>query len=83
MTIHVKFFAGLRERVGHDHLELEPAPGLDPAGAWRAALGETPMPDHRLCAVTMAYRPLDTPLADGDEVAFVPPVTGGDGGRRR
>ena len=38
---------------------------------------EQPLPDNVLAARNMEYVKVDCPLADGDEVAFFPPVTGG------
>lgn len=78
MSIRVRFFASLRERVGRAELEL-PARGLGSvADVWRAAAGaEVYAPAKTLAAVNMEYCDFETPVGDGDEVAFFPPVTGG------
>jgi molybdopterin synthase catalytic subunit len=72
----VRLFAGLRERAGMDRRELE----LDDAAAvedvWAALdLGE--QPDGLLYAVNRTYADRDQQLAEGDEVALIPPVSGG------
>lgn len=78
MSIRVRFFASLRERVGRTELEL-PASGLSTvADVWRAGAGaELDAPTNTLAAVNMEYCDFAAPVGDGDEVAFFPPVTGG------
>jgi molybdopterin synthase catalytic subunit/molybdopterin converting factor small subunit len=75
VTVHVRLFAGLRERAGWSRRELE---GVERVGdVWRAlALGDEP--EGLLYAVNKEYAERDQPLADGDEVALIPPVSGGD-----
>ncbi|GAB6039691.1 MoaD/ThiS family protein [Endothiovibrio diazotrophicus] len=77
MTIQVRFFASLRERLGRDGCELEAAEGLTVAEVWARAEPGQPLPANTLTAVNQEYCDLDTPVRDGDEVAFFPPVTGG------
>jgi molybdopterin synthase catalytic subunit len=73
MAVTVKVFAGLRERAGWSEREIEAASVAD---VWaRLDLGDEP--PGLLYAVNKAYAPRDTPLADGDEVALIPPVSGG------
>ena len=76
MSISVKFFASLRERIGIDNRELEAADVNTVSDAWLAATGKT-MEDNILFAVNQKYVAVDSPVSDGDEVAFFPPVTGG------
>ena len=76
MTIDVKFFASLRERVGQSDTRLNPGSPLTVAEVWQQATDVT-MPDNTLCAVNMEYVNPDHAVNDGDEVAFFPPVTGG------
>ena len=80
--IKVLFFAQVRELVGCDELSL-PCDSAS-ADALRAALSERGdkwalalESGKLLVAVNQTLVPLDTPLHDGDEVAFFPPVTGG------
>ena len=74
MRVSVKLFAGLRERAGWNERELE---GVDRvAGVWPALdLGDEP--EGLLYAVNKEYADRDCPLVDGDEVALIPPVSGG------
>ena len=73
MTVRVRLFAGLRERAGFDRREIEAARVAD---VWPAlGLGEEPA--GLLYAVNEEYADRDRPLADGDEVALIPPVSGG------
>ena len=74
MRVTVKLFAGLRERAGWKERELD---GVDRVGdVWQAlSLGDEP--EGLLYAVNRQYAGADRPLADGDEVALIPPVSGG------
>ena len=76
MRVVVKLFAGLREQAGTGERELELPAGSRVADAWSALrLGDAP--GGLLYAVNKGYAPAEQELADGDEVAFVPPVSGG------
>ena len=77
MAVQVKFFASLRERLGRDEAEVAAADGMTVLDVWNAALPDQPLPANTLAAVNMEYTDLTTPVGDGDEVAFFPPVTGG------
>jgi MoaE-MoaD fusion protein len=72
--VTVKLFAGLRERAGWRVRELDVGPTV--GDVWEAlGLGEEPA--GLLYAVNQEYADRDRPLADGDEVALIPPVSGG------
>ena len=73
MTVTVRLFAGLRERAGWSRREVEAATVAD---VW-PALGLGDEPDGLLYAVNKAYAERTSALADGDEVALIPPVSGG------
>jgi len=77
MTVTVKLFAHLRERMGFGDRSLELADGASVRDVWHAISGEEALPRHVLAAVNMEYRQASDPVRDGDEVAFFPPVTGG------
>ena len=77
MSIKVKFFASLREQVGKADERLESSGAIKVEQIWRQVTGDMPMPDNTLCAVNMEYVDKAHEAADGDEVAFFPPVTGG------
>ena len=73
MRVTVRLFAGLRERAGWSRREIEAARVAD---VWPAlALGDEPA--GLLYAVNREYAGADHALADGDEVAVIPPVSGG------
>jgi molybdopterin synthase catalytic subunit len=69
----VRLFASLRERAGAAARELDAATVAD---VW-PALGLGDEPDGLLFAVNREYAPRGRELADGDEVALIPPVSGG------
>ena len=77
MTVHVRYFASLCDRVGRVEDRLDVADGLTVAGVWAALHREMPLPPNVLAAVNMEYAGLEHAVRDGDEVAFFPPVTGG------
>ena len=74
MTVTVRLFAGLRERAGWSRRELD---GVERVGDVWPALGLGDEPDGLLYAVNREYADAHRPLADGDEVALIPPVSGG------
>ena len=74
MGVHVKLFAGLRERAGWSERDLD---GVDRVGGVWPALDLGDEPEGLLYAVNKEYADRDDPLADGDEVALIPPVSGG------
>ncbi|HLB04099.1 MAG TPA: molybdenum cofactor biosynthesis protein MoaE [Gaiellaceae bacterium] len=77
MRVAVRLFAGLRERAGTKVRELELPEGATVADVWPAlALGEEP--PGLLYAVNTHYAQTAASLGDGDEVALIPPVSGGD-----
>ncbi len=77
MSISVKFFASLREQVGQAETELPAAGQINVSQVWAQATASMAIPENTLCAINMEYVNLDSTVADGDEVAFFPPVTGG------
>ena len=48
------------------------------ASIWAEVTGGEPLPPTILMAVNREYATLDTPVHDGDELAFLPPITGGN-----
>jgi molybdopterin synthase catalytic subunit len=74
MRVTVRLFAGLRELAGHPRLDLEDVASV--ADVWpRLGLGDEP--PGLLYAVNREYVSGDRALVDGDEVALIPPVSGG------
>jgi molybdopterin synthase sulfur carrier subunit len=83
--VKILYFAGLREATGAGSEELALPSGIrdiaalrallrSRGGAWADALAES---KRVRAAVNQNMAAGDTPVADGDEIAFFPPVTGG------
>jgi MoaE-MoaD fusion protein len=86
VTVTVLLFAMLRERAGRDAFELELADGATVADALEAlrdrdGLGEMLERMPVMAAVNREYAASETPLTPGDELALIPPVSGGETGR--
>ena len=76
MQITVRLFAGLRERAGTGKRDIELPDGSTVEDVWRA-LGLGGEPPGLLYAVNRSYADAEHPLSEGDEVALIPPVSGG------
>jgi len=81
MRVRVRLFASLREAAGRPDLDLELRPGGTTEDAWSRLAAEFPALAPRrpglAASVNRRYAAFDTPLRDGDEVVFIPPVSGG------
>lgn len=81
LRIHVRLFAMQRELAGTRALDVEVAAGSTIEDAWAALVARFPVLAPGRPAVRFAhngaYAPASTSLADGDEVAMIPPVSGG------
>ncbi len=79
MHVTVRLFAGLRERAGTDQVQLELPEGArvgDALGEMAALTTGLPV----VMAVNREYADSDQPLRPGDELALIPPVSGGSVG---
>jgi len=77
VKVTVKLFAGLRERAGWSARELELPDGAKLKDVWaELELGEQPRGIHY--ALNRGYADKSAVLSEGDEVALIPPVSGGD-----
>jgi MoaE-MoaD fusion protein len=76
MQLSIRLFAGLRERAGTGARTLELSDGATVGDVW-PALGLGDEPGGLLYARNREYVAADEVLADGDEVAVIPPVSGG------
>jgi molybdopterin synthase catalytic subunit len=81
MRVNVKLFAILRERAGTSELVIHLRPCATVADA-AETLVETfpdlaPFLPRIAFAVNQAYAKRDAPLSEGDELALIPPVSGG------
>src|SRR3954452_21683155 len=74
MRVHVRLFAGLRERAGWSQRDVEDVGRVD--DVW-PALGLGDEPPGLVYAVNKSYVDRSQELSDGDEVALIPPVSGG------
>lgn len=85
MRIRIRLFAMQRELAGTRELEVELPDGADVAAAWVALVAIHPALAPGGSSVRFArngaYADAATRLADGDEVAMIPPVSGGAGGQ--
>jgi molybdopterin converting factor subunit 1 len=81
MSIRVLFFATLADLTGMREAELEAAAFPNVASIFERFAREFPPLEARrpsvLCAVNAEFARPDSPVRDGDEVAFFPPVSGG------
>jgi molybdopterin synthase sulfur carrier subunit len=83
MRVKVRLFAQLRDLAGTGDLdcvvETPNAPQVE--DVWRAVVRDHPalasFTRAMSTAVNLEYARLDAPVRDGDEVAFLPPVSGG------
>ena len=76
MRVTVRLFAGLREHAGTGRRDVDLGEGARVEDVWRALeLGDEPT--GLVFAVNRAYVGRGQALAEGDEVALIPPVSGG------
>jgi MoaE-MoaD fusion protein len=76
VKVAVKLFAALREQRGARQVELELADGARVEDVW-PALGLGEEPGGLVYALNRAYADRGARLSEGDEVALIPPVSGG------
>ena len=81
MRVTVRLFARLRDIAGAAELARDVEPGTTIRAVWRQLAAEYPgFGDYERsisAAVNTDYARLDDEVRDGDEVAFLPPVSGG------
>jgi molybdopterin converting factor subunit 1 len=81
MRVRVRLFARLREIAGDGELTREVPNGATVGVVWQQLAAEFPGFDRyrssMSCAVNEDYARFGAPVSDGDEVAFLPPVSGG------
>jgi molybdopterin converting factor subunit 1 len=85
IRIRIRLFAVQRELAGAREVPVELPDGADIEAAWSALVARHPVLAPGRPSVRFArngeYAEPTTVLADGDEVAMIPPVSGGDGRR--
>jgi len=81
MALKILYFAGLRESIGTAVETVALPPDVVTVGALRDSLAvrhpELRAAKNLRAAVNQQMVGMDAPVADGDEIAFFPPVTGG------
>ena len=81
MRVRVRLFASLREAAGRSELELELGGAATPEDAWRRLAESFPALAARrqslAASVNRRYASFGQALTEGDEVVFIPPVSGG------
>ena len=81
MRVRVRLFGSLRERTGLAEEPLELPAGATADAAWQALVRAFPELAPRRASLAVAvnrvYGGFETALEDGDEVVFIPPVSGG------
>jgi molybdopterin synthase sulfur carrier subunit len=81
VRVTVKLFARLRDVAGTSEIVREVPAGTTVRSVWRELAAEFPeiasYERSISAAINADYAKMDEVLADGDEVAFLPPVSGG------
>jgi molybdopterin converting factor subunit 1 len=81
MRVRVLYFASFRDAAGRGEETRDVPDGSRVADLWAVLSSEIPRfgkyPAVPPVAVNRAYVGIETALAEGDEVAFLPPVAGG------
>ncbi|HEX2250772.1 MAG TPA: MoaD/ThiS family protein [Gemmatimonadales bacterium] len=80
LTVRVLLFASYAELLGRDAIELEleaPATVGDVLDHLRSLTRAEALPTRPMCAVNLVQAATDDLLAQGDEVAILPPLSGG------
>lgn len=83
--LRIRFFAAIRENIGRSTLELPRPTGVSDIASLVRHLDATVLPgcaalllaDNTLVAVNREVAAAADAVADNDEIAFYPPVTGG------
>jgi molybdopterin converting factor subunit 1 len=81
VRVTIRLFARLKDITGAAELVRQAAPGATIGTVWHDLVSEFPALEAYersvSCAVNEDYARMSRTLADGDEIAFLPPVSGG------
>lgn len=81
MKVTVKLFAAARDAAGQGELVVDLEEGATAADLFQKLVGEFPklraLAPFLLLAINREYAARDRALSSGDEIAFIPPVSGG------
>jgi molybdopterin converting factor subunit 1 len=81
MKVKTKFFAAIKDIIGASEVELELPAGMTAGDLFQRYCRQHPSLNHHahhtMISVNLEFVPSETLLHEGDEVAFIPPVSGG------
>ena len=81
MKVKTRFFAAIKDIVGTSEVDLDLAPGTTAGDLFHQYCQEHPplsrYANNTMIAVNLEFVPPETHLREGDEIAFIPPVSGG------
>lgn len=81
MNVRLLLFAVLQDIVGSSEISLQLTPGTSALDVWKTLREKhhqlVPFAAPPMTAINQSYAPAETVLRDGDELAFIPPVSGG------
>jgi molybdopterin converting factor subunit 1 len=81
MEVTIRYFAGHRDIVGRAEERVELPDGATVGALWEVLVGRYPRlggySGRLLYAINQEFGTLEAKLRDGDEVALIPPVSGG------
>jgi molybdopterin converting factor subunit 1 len=81
MQVTVRLFARLRDIAGAGELTRQAPAGANVGAVWASLVTDYPelsaYEKSISCAVNEDYARFTATVADGDEIAFLPPVSGG------
>jgi molybdopterin converting factor subunit 1 len=81
MKVRAKFFAAIKDIVGTSEIELELPDGITAGELFQSYCQKhTPLiryANNTMISVNLEFVPPETHLNEGDEIAFIPPVSGG------
>ncbi|HYN08397.1 MAG TPA: MoaD/ThiS family protein [Vicinamibacterales bacterium] len=81
MRVKVQLFARLRELAGRGECDCEVPAGASVGDVWRAVADRhvslRPFGGAISCALNADFARMNAPVQEGDEIAFLPPVSGG------
>jgi molybdopterin converting factor subunit 1 len=79
VRVQLRYFASIRERLGRKEEEVDVPDGATVATVWDRLVAEQPAlaAQRYRPAVNQEYTTPEHPLREGDELVFIPPVSGG------
>jgi molybdopterin converting factor subunit 1 len=82
MKVKTKFFAAIKDIVGATEIDLELPDGITAGDLFQQSCQQHTLlcryANNTMISVNLEFVPPETRLQEGDEVAFIPPVSGGN-----